>query len=383
MEGRNRPGTRRAMAACRHERSRSPDSPPSRQAWAACRRDGEKPSCGVSAAPAAALAGFGLVALGVFGCLAPAGAWDGEVLLASGVVDPHPVPQDAQVPPRFQLAPQPFAWQARRMQTVTSTLEVWDVTFPSPVVTDVPANNTVHAEYYRSRGDGRRPAVIVLHILGGDFPLSRLFCNCLAQYGVHALFVKMPYYGPRRDPASPRRMVATDPHQTVLGMTQAVLDIRRATAWLADRPEVDPSQLGIFGISLGGITAALSLALEPRLSHGCLLLAGGDIAQVGWEAPELKAVRASWEAQGGTRETFQAVLQQIDPVTYAAAARGKRILMLNATEDEVIPRRCTLALWEALGQPKLVWYSGGHYSVIRHLPRALVQVAAFFRQAAP
>jgi hypothetical protein len=24
---------------------------------------------------------------------------------------------------------------------------------------------------------GKRPAVIVLHILGGDFPLSRLFCN--------------------------------------------------------------------------------------------------------------------------------------------------------------------------------------------------------------
>jgi dienelactone hydrolase len=333
--------------------------------------------------PALALAGLALASVAAPGCLGSAWAQGDPTLLAAGVVEPQAVPQDAQVPDRFQLAPQPFAWQARRMQTVTPTLEVWNVTFPSPVVTEVPANNTVHAEFYRSRRDGRRPAVIVLHILGGDFALSRLFCNCLAQHGVHALFVKMPYYGPRRDPASPRRMVAADPHQTVLGMTQAVLDIRRATAWLADRPEVDPAQLGIFGISLGGITAALALAVEPRLTSGCLLLAGGDIAQVGWEAAELKAVRANWEAQGGTRETFQAVLRQIDPVTYAGAARGKRMLMLNAAADEVIPRRCTLALWEALGQPKLVWYSGGHYSVIRHLPRALVQVAAFFRDPAP
>lgn len=330
-----------------------------------------------------AAAGLALALSAMLGCLAPALAWGEEVLLAAGIVEPRALPQDAQVPPRFQLSPRPFAWQARRMQTVTPTLEVWNVTFPSPVVTEVPANNTVHAEYYRSRGEGRRPAVIVLHILGGDFPLSRLFCNCLAQHGVHALFVKMPYYGPRRDPASPRRMVAADPHQTVQGMTQAVLDIRRAAAWLADRPEVDPSQLGIFGISLGGITAALCLAVEPRLTSGCLLLAGGDIAQAGWEAAELSAVRANWEAQGGTRETFQEVLRPIDPVTYAAAARGKRMLLLNAAEDEVIPRRCTLALWEALGRPRLVWYSGGHYSVVRHLPRALVQVAAFFREQGP
>lgn len=301
----------------------------------------------------------------------------------SGVVEPRPSPQEERVPPRFQLPQEAFAWQARRMQTVTPTLEVWNVTFPSPVVTDVPANNTVHAEFYRSRREGRRPAVIVLHILGGDFPLSRLFCNCLAQHGVHALFVKMPYYGPRRDPASPRRMVAPDPRQTVEGMTQAVLDVRRATSWLADRPEVDPQQLGIFGISLGGITAALCLGVEPHLTRGCLLLAGGDIARVGWESPELRPVREHWESQGGTRETFTALLRQIDPVTYAAAARGKRILLLNATDDEVIPRPCTLALWEAFGQPPLVWYSGGHYSVIRHLPRALLQVADFFAAPGP
>ena len=91
----------------------------------------------------------------------------------------------------------------------------------------------MHCEYYRSRLPGRRPGVIVLHIMGGDFALSRLFCNSLAQHGVCALFVKMPYYGPRRDLSSPRRMVSADPRQTVEGMTQAVLDIRRATAWLA------------------------------------------------------------------------------------------------------------------------------------------------------
>jgi dienelactone hydrolase len=266
------------------------------------------------------------------------------------------------------------------MDTVTQTLEVWNVTFPSPVKTPEDANNTVHCEYYRSSASGQRPGVIVLHILGGDFPLARLFANTLAQHGTNALFLKMPYYGPRRDPNSPRRMVSADPHQTVEGMTQAVLDIRAAAAWLANRPEIDPSELGIFGISLGGITGALAATAEPRLKNVCLLLAGGDMGQAGWDSRHTRAVREQWLAQGGTREQFLDIVRAVDPVTYAAAARDKRILMLNARDDEVIPRACTLSLWKTLGEPEIRWYSGGHFSVMRHVFSALLTVGQFFQK---
>ncbi len=279
---------------------------------------------------------------------------------------------------RFRLPSTTFDWQAERISTVSDHFAIWNVTFPSPIKTPEEVNNTVHCEYFQSRQAGKRPAVIVLHILGGDFPLSRLFCNALAQHGVHALFVKMPYYGPRRDPASRRRMVSPDPRETVAGMTQAVLDIRYAAAWLANRPEVDAQELGIFGISLGGITGALAATAEPRIKNVCLLLAGGSIGQAGWDAAEAKPLRDNWLATGGTRDEFVQILSAVDPVTYAASARGKRILMLNATHDEVIPRPCTDALWTALGQPPIKWYSGGHYSVIWHLIGALWQVSRFF-----
>lgn len=294
-----------------------------------------------------------------------------------------PTSAEEKLPAAFRLEPHEFAWQALRMETELAEFTVWDVTFPSPVETPVEMNNTVHCEYYQTKMAGRRPAVIVLHILGGDFPLSRLFCNALAQRGVSALFVKMPYYGPRRDPDSPRRMVSPDAQATVAGMTQAVLDIRRATAWLAARPENDAEQLGIFGISLGGITSCLAAANEPRLANACLLLAGGDVSQVAWDSLELRGMQKKLVAQGSSREEFLATLRTIDPVTYAAAARGKRILMLNASADEIIPRACTESLWKALGQPEIEWYSGGHYGVIRHVYRALHRVPDFFAQAQP
>jgi dienelactone hydrolase len=294
-----------------------------------------------------------------------------------------PTSEEAKLPAAFRLEAHEFAWQAQRMETELAEFTVWNVTFPSPVETPVAANNTVHCEYYQTSQPGRRPAVIVLHILGGDFPLSRLFCNALAQRGISALFVKMPYYGPRRDPDSPRRMVSPDARATVAGMTQAVLDIRRATAWLASRPENDPEQLGIFGISLGGIMSCLAAANEPRLGSACLLLAGGDVSQVAWDSLELRGMQEKLLARGSSREEFIETIRTVDPVTYAAAARGKRILMLNASADEVIPRACTESLWKALGQPKIEWYNGGHYGVIRHIFSALHRVPEFFAQAAP
>jgi len=312
----------------------------------------------------------------VANCLTAAG--NEQVPVERGTTQFSPTSAEVDIAERFRLRPATFGWRAVRVSTVSDRFEIWNVTFPSPVKTPVESNNTVHCEYFRCRQSGPRPAVIVLHILGGDFPLSRLFCNTLTQHGVHALFLKMPYYGPRRDESSRRRMVSPDPQETVAGMTQAVLDIRYATAWLASRPEVDADRLGVFGISLGGITAALAATSEPHIKNVCLLLAGGSIGQAGWDSAEAKPLREQWLAKGGTREQFVEILSAVDPVNYAAANHGKRILMLNATDDEVIPRTCTESLWKAFGQPPIKWYSGGHYSVVWHLFGALWQVGRFF-----
>ncbi len=51
-------------------------------------------------------------------------------------------------------------------------------------------------------------------------------------------------------------MINDDPKETVANMRQGILDIRRGAAWLAGQEDVDKNQLGIFGISLGGITSA-------------------------------------------------------------------------------------------------------------------------------
>jgi dienelactone hydrolase len=291
-----------------------------------------------------------------------------------------------QVAKRFRLAAHEFTFREEPVGKPTASIALSRVTFPSPVVTAHENNNTVHCEYFRPTAAGKDrkcPAVIVLHILGGDFALSRLFASALADSGTAALFLKMPYYGPRRQPGVSARMISTDPNETVAGMTQAVLDIRRGCAWLAAQEEIDEKQLGVFGISLGGITTALAASAEPRLVNVCPMLAGGDMTQVVWESPQLARTRAFWTAQGGTRRSLAKLIRQIDPVTYAGNVRGRRILMLNASHDEVIPKKCTDSLWKALGKPEIVWFDSGHYSAILYLPTGVSKVTAFFKAEEP
>jgi len=307
-----------------------------------------------------------------------------------GTIHYQPSDKESQLPERFRLAKHDFQFSERPSGDFAGAVLVSEVRFPSPVKTPYEKNNTVHCEFFQAKGlsgdeaGGKKkyPAVVVLHILGGDFALSRLFCATLASGNVSALFMKMPYYGPRKPPGVDRRMISADPRQTVEGMTQAVLDIRRAAAWLAEQPGVDPDHLGICGVSLGGITASLAAGLEPRFKKACPLLAGGDIARVAWESKHLERTRKLWIEQGGTRQSLNELMKVIDPLTYAPNARAWKttILMLNASHDELIPKACTESLWEAFGRPKIVWYDAGHYTAMKYLLQSLGQVTAFFQE---
>jgi dienelactone hydrolase len=292
----------------------------------------------------------------------------------------RPTADEAQIAELFRLTEHRFEYELRPVESYATTMDIARLTFPSPVQTAEPNNNTVHCEYFRPRRPGSCPGVVVLHILGGDFDLARLFARFFADRGVAALFLKMPYYGERRQPGSSKRMVSEDIEATVAGLRQAVLDVRQATAWLASRDEIDADRLGVFGISLGGITAGLSATAEPRLSRVCLMLAGGDIGQVAWESPELEPLRRRWAADGGSKEDFFATLAKVDPVTYAHNAHGRKILLINAQHDEVIPRACTESLWRALGEPEIEWLDAGHYSAMRYIFNGLGRVSRFFAQ---
>lgn len=290
---------------------------------------------------------------------------------------------EEKVPELFRLPPGDFASRQYVLDSLDEDREKSLVVFPSPLVTDHLPNNTVHCEYFlpKTKPARKLPGVIVLHILGGDFDLARAFAVNLADHEVAALFLIMPYYGPRRSAGFPRRMISEDPRTTAAGMRQAILDVRRAATWLANREEIDPAQLGVMGISLGGITSALASSVDPRFTKGVFLLAGGDAGKFPWGSPKLAKMRTFWEKEGYSMDKLVETLRPIDPATYAHNLRGRDVLFMNALHDEIIPRECTEALWEKAGRPPIEWMDAGHISAMRYIMTAFRRSGRHFADA--
>jgi dienelactone hydrolase len=266
----------------------------------------------------------------------------------------------------------------KKRELPISGIEVYRLTFPSPVKSGSPQNNTVHADYYRPKGPGPFPCTIVLDIMGGNESISRLFASTLAQNGIGGLFVYMPYYGPRRAPGSKVRLVSPDINHSLDAIRQTVLDLRCATAWMAGRPEIDGKRLGIMGISLGSFMAALTAEMEPRLSRVAVLLGGGGFVDAYYDDPRAAPLRKMWEAIGGTKERVAKVLAPVDPLTCAANLKDRKVLMLAAKRDQIVPPRMAVALWEATGRQQIVWFDAGHYTAALHLVSGLQHVVRHF-----
>ncbi len=272
----------------------------------------------------------------------------------------RPVGEEFKIPERYRLEKYEFAWKLEPKRDLpVSGVEIYTLTFPSPVKSPQPENNTVWAEYYRPKGKGPFPGVIVLDILAGDQNLSRNIARHFAQNGIAALFVQMAYYGPRRKQDGPRLLSPNIDH-TMTAIRQTVLDCRCAAAWLESRPEVDPKQLGILGTSLGSFMSALTAAMEPRLNRVVLLLGGGGLVDAFLDHPKAKPYLELAESVGITKEKLRKLIAPVDPLTYAELLKQRDLLMIAASRDDVVPPKAARQLWEASGKQQIIWLDATH-----------------------
>ena len=162
-----------------------------------------------------------------------------------------------------------------------SGVVLYDLTFPSPLPSDIPENNTVHAEYFVPAGAtdaSRCPAVVCLDIMQGNQLIARAEAMWLAQNGVAALVVVLPHYNQRRASGSKVKLVSTDIPRT-LGQPDQGFEGNRFTGipmydalthW--DLSKKDEASVLIPGLALAVTVLSLNLlgdglrdVLDPRL----------------------------------------------------------------------------------------------------------------------
>jgi dienelactone hydrolase len=291
----------------------------------------------------------------------------------------RPASNQNNIPERYRLQEHFFPYEFSRLRELPlSGVSVSQLRFPSPYKSPHPENNVVHAEYYRPRGDGPFPCAIVLDITAGDQRVSRAVATHLAGRGVAALCVQMAYYGPRRPPDSSIRFMSYDLKQTFDAVRQTVLDLRRATAWMESRPEIDKERLGIVGTSLGSFVAALTAEMEPKLKRVAVLLGGGGLVEAYYDHPRAKPYRDVFEALGGNKAMAVKTFAPVDPLTCAANLKDRRVLIVAAKRDEIVPPRAAEALWQATGRQKIVWYDTTHFGAAMYIASGLSHVTELF-----
>src|SRR5262249_14356165 len=149
--------------------------------------------------------------------------------------------------------------------------------------------------------------------------------------------------------------LSLDYKHTLEAIRQTVLDLRRAAAWMEAQPEIDAKRLGIMGTSLGSFVAALTGEMEPKLGRVAVLLGGGGLVDAYWDDARAKPYRKVYEAVGGTKAKLEALIAPADPITCAANLKDRKLLILAAKKDDIVPPKAAEALWIASGRQQIVW----------------------------
>ena len=239
------------------------------------------------------------------------------------------------------------------------------LTFTSAVRTPHPENNTVRARYFPDPSPrGRKRAVLVMAQWNSDAEGHVGLCRLLNRFGISALRLSLPYHDARMPPELTRAdyIVSANVGRTAQVCRQAVLDARRAIAWLDAQGY---ESIGILGTSLGSCLAMLTTAHEPLIKAAALNHISPYFADVVWDGLSTMHVRETLDGHV-TLDELRRMWLPISPVPFLEQVRGREILLVYALYDLTFPLDLSRMLVDAFRQAGIAHQRlvlpCGHYS---------------------
>jgi hypothetical protein len=220
--------------------------------------------------------------------------------------------------------------------------EAGTLRYTSALTTPHPENNLVSARWFpatgesdRTRTTSRGRAVVILPQWNSDAEGHIGLARLLARCGVSALRMSLPYHDARMPPELTRAdyIVSSNVVRTVQVCRQAVLDARRAVAWLEQQGF---ERIGILGTSLGSCLAMLTAAHEPRIRAQALNHVSPWFADVVWRGLSTRHVRQGLDGHVDL-EMLRDLWRPISPFSYLDRIRSTQTLLVYALYDLTFP----------------------------------------------
>lgn len=216
------------------------------------------------------------------------------------------------------------------------------ITFQSAITTPHPENNTAYLRFFPAstkrggNGDaGPRRAVVVMAQWNADEGGHVGVCRLMAALGISAVRLSLPYHDRRMPPELSRAdyIVSSSVGQTLQVNRQAVLDARRAVAWLKQQGY---DRIGILGTSLGSCLSLLTATHEPHVDVLVLNHVSSWFGDVVWEGLSTAHVQAGLEGSldiHGLRDLWR----PISPKVYMHKVGNRPALFVYALWDLSFP----------------------------------------------
>jgi dienelactone hydrolase len=226
----------------------------------------------------------------------------------------------------------------------------------------------------------RRPTVVILHGWNHGGWQSAYYiavARWLAQRGVNSVFFELPHHGSRRltGNGEPRNFLSDDLGQGIRAVRQSVSDARQVVRGLR---AAGFSNVGLWGISLGGWIAALTLAHEDGLKFAALTTPAARLDEIIAAQPFAAPLRARLAAEGLTLADAARTIDFLLPKNQPVRLPHTRIFLASARHDQFVSPASMEELWEHWRRPRIERYAHGHITILV-APRALADLADFMR----
>lgn len=226
------------------------------------------------------------------------------------------------------------------------------------------ANRTAYAWVLRNINPNA-PWLVCVHGYQMGFPLLDLGMFrpewLQRKLGFNLVIPTLPLHGYRKvGRLSGDGYLAGEVLDTLHAEAQAIWDLRRVLSWVRTQSDAPVS---VYGLSLGGYTAALLSGFDPKLHT---VVSGVPVTDFA-ELLELHSPTPVVEAQksvGLTTEKLQAAYRVISPFSVTPTPPAERRILFAGISDRLAPAAHVQALWEHWQRPQILWYQGGHVSFV-------------------
>lgn len=241
-------------------------------------------------------------------------------------------------------------------------------------------NGWVHARHWQHDG-GPRPTIIAVHGFSADlYFVNQVFFEIpwLYRLGCNVVLFTLPFHGRRQtrfSPFSGHGFFAGGLARVNEAFAHAMWDLRTLMSWLEDEHDVE--QIGVTGISLGGLTAALLATVESRLAFAIPNVPVVSLADLVLEWQPLGAlIRGMMRATGTSIHELRQSLGVSAPLTWEPAIDPERLMIVAGVGDRLAPPKHSRLLWDHWDRCRLHWFPGSH---IVHLDKGayLREIARF------